>query len=392
MDQQNLDTLHGIADEFGQIAKKVNESSELRKEHCVKSMDSINLSMDLGETILKDINNVSESNINQRNLDNFILNTCKVLQESIKNQKKVIEFLKKDDKIENSILSNIEEKIDSLANNIEKAITTVDGIIEEDIKIIFLDKVLIMRKEYQLTSLNTLRKLSTISLEDAENAIEGSSKNLERGLDMVERLKKIDLDVTQKDKDELNYLLTNANTGWQTAKKVNESSRSQLEFSKKVNEFTEQFHENAEAIKDMVHEKHGYFEQNLQNSTVLTVVISHSFKKYLEIKNLIPEIIYSDVSRERINNLNILVDITCKEIEELSKLNYSMVDASHINNELETKTVDFTNKEMKSNDNIREEVELMTEATQYPIEGSHQNEINGKLIEENIQTILNSIG
>ena len=68
-----------------------------------------------------------------------------------------------------------------------------------------------------------------------------------------------------------------------------------------------------------------------------------------------------------------------------------MIDASHLNNELETKTVDFTNKEMECNNKIREEVDLMTEATRYPMEGSDKNGANGKLIEENIQIILDSI-
>ena len=68
-----------------------------------------------------------------------------------------------------------------------------------------------------------------------------------------------------------------------------------------------------------------------------------------------------------------------------------MADASHLNNEVEDKTVKSTKKEMQFFDSIKKEVELMTEATRYPIEGSNKNIVNGKKLEENLAKIISGI-
>jgi hypothetical protein len=65
-----------------------------------------------------------------------------------------------------------------------------------------------------------------------------------------------------------------------------------------------------------------------------------------------------------------------------------MTDTSHLNNEIEDKSVKSTKKETEYYDQIRKEVAAMTEATAYPVEGSGRNIENGRQIEELLKSIL----
>ena len=62
-----------------------------------------------------------------------------------------------------------------------------------------------------------------------------------------------------------------------------------------------------------------------------------------------------------------------------------MTDKSHLNNEIETKSVELTEKELEYYNNIKKAVSAMTEDTAYPIEGSGKNIENGKILEKNLQ-------
>jgi hypothetical protein len=388
MSGDKIDSLYKIADEFGSIAKNVNESSKRRKDHSEEIINQINKSLGIGDTLNQKLESVADANVVQRNQDNIVFNTCKILNSNMSKQLELVNELKLSGVVDGNIIDELTGSIDELISSIREAINNVQEIIENDNNIILMDSLIMTRKKYQQDSISTLKKLARISLEDAEKAIDGSSSNLQRGLDMVEKFKSVDSLVKDNKVDDLKNLADDANRGWNIAKNVNKSSNSQLEFAEKVKEFTDQFHEDSTTIKEMVVEKHHMFEQNLQIVTVLTVVLSLKFKKYLEINDTVQKIEFNDKIRNIMNNLSIFIDIACKDITDVTKLNYDMTDASHLNNEVETKTVDLTKEELECFEKIQSEVEKMTEATRYPIEGSGKNIENGQVMEKLLNEVI----
>ncbi len=391
MNSNRIESLYKIADEFGSIAQNVNESSKRRKIHSEEMINVINKSLEIGDKLNRKLESVVDASIVQRNQDNIVFNTCKILNSNMIKQLELVNELKLSGTVDGSIIEELTKKIDELISSIREAINNIQEIIEHDNNIILMDNLIMNRKKYQQDSISTLKKLARISLDDAEKAIDGSSSNLQRGLDMVKKFKSVDQLVNEKKVDDLKQLAEDANRGWNIAVNVNKSSNSQLEFAEKVKEFTDQFHEDSIAIKEMVVDKHHIFEQNLQVITVLTVILSIKFRKYLDINNTIQKIEFNDRIRNVMNNLVIFVDIACKDITDVTKLNYDMTDTSHLNNEVETNTVKLTREELECFEKIQNEVEKMTEATRYPIEGSGKNIENGQTIEKLLNEVISEM-
>ncbi len=388
MSGNKIESLYEIADEFGSIAKNVNESSKKRKNHSEEIINQINKSLGIGDTLNQKLESVADANVVQRNQDNIVFNTCKILNSNMIKQLELVNELKLSGAVDGSLIDEFLGKIDELIGSIREAVTNVQEIIENDNNIILMDNLIMTRKKYQQDSISTLKKLARISLEDAEKAIDGSSSNLQRGLDMVDKFKSVDKLVKENKIDDLKLLAEDANRGWNIAQNVNKSSNSQLEFAEKVKEFTDQFHEDSLTIKEMVIEKHHMFEQNLQIVTVLTVILSLKFKKYLEINETVQKIEFNDKIRNVMNNLTIFIDIACKDITDVTKLNYDMTDSSHLNNEVEHSAVELTREELECFEKIQNEVEKMTEATRYPIEGSGKNIENGQIMEKLLNEVI----
>lgn len=391
MDKQAINSLKTIAEEFGAIAKKVNESSKMRKSHSEEALKFIDNSIEIGEVLVEDLDTVATADAEMRKQDNVILNTSLILKSNIEKQQELLEEIKKSGAVDAGVLQQCEEKINNFAKDIDEAIGNIRQIVEMDNKIIFMEKQIIMRKQFQQSSLRMLKEIATMSLHDAENAIKGSSSNLDRGLDMVERFKNVDKLISEKNMKELEDLIKEANLGWNIAVDVNNSSTSQYKFAEEVNQFTKQLHKDSTSIKDMVVLKHKIFEDNLQLITVLTVVISLKFKKYLDIEDIVEQIEFKEEIVDQLNQFIINVKIACNDIRDLNTLNYDMADASHLNNEIEDKTVKATKTEMECFDRIKKEVEEMTESTKYPIEGSGNNITNGKKLEELLKNIINEM-
>ncbi len=321
----------------------------------------------------------------------LVLNSFIILKRNIDKQKELINEMQKGKAADKNIINQCLEKIEKLSKDISDASENIKKIVEMDNKIIFLDKEIMMRKQFQQSSLRMLNEITTMSLHDAEKAIEGSSSNLERGLNMVSRFKNVEKMTSKDNLKELEGLLGDAHAGWNIAATVNNSSVSQYKFAEEVNQFTKQLHKDSSAIMDMVSLKHSLFEDNLQLVTVLTVIISLKFKKYLDIEEIIENIEFKEEILDILNQFIVDVKIACNDIRELNALNYDMADASHLNNEVEDKTVKSTKKEMEYYNKIKKEVEEMTEATRYPIEGSQKNIINGKKLEEYLNMIIAEI-
>lgn len=387
----NYQLLKKKVDEFGDTAKKVNDSSKLRKTHSEEAMKFISMSRDLGKILLNEIESVAEANIKHRDQDNLILNTCSILNCNLDRQKNIIAGLLTDGYVSFEVKTDFDNRISSLENALNKASVNLQEIIQNDNRIIFKDKYLIFKKKSQMKSLENLYSLADMILTDSENAIKGSATNLQRGLQMVDRFNAVDDLVKSGNKDELNMLLAEAHIGWKTAMSVNKNSSSQLEFAEKVNRFTRQLLEDSVAIKGIVNEKHLLFEENLKIVIALNEGISMEFKKYFGTDELISKIAFTDSNEAQIGTLSLLIKIATEDVKFLASLNYNMTDSIQLNNENETKTVSMSDSEVRYFNKITTEVSQMTEATRYPIEGSAKNIENGKILEKELKSIIDSI-
>jgi hypothetical protein len=388
MNQEILTILNNTADDFGKIAKKVNESSRKRKNYSEEAINYIDQCLEIEESLEKDLSSVFNANIEQRNKDAFVYNTCKILKSNIENQKQLLLESQKKNHLNKEIIEKLLTIVKEFHQTLEEAISNSKRIIDKDNQIILLDKIIRKRKQMQQESLVKLNELTNTILKDAEKAIEGSSSNLDRGLNMVGRLKNIESLVAAKNKKEIKNLAEEANKGWNIAVNVNKNSTSQFEFAEKVNKYTNQLFEDSAAIKDLVVQKHHEFEENLQLITVMTVMLSIKFTKYLSIEQVIDSMEINDVGRDVLLNLFVYVKAACMDIKELSVMNYDMTDMSNINNVVEDRSVNFTKEELEHFDSIKKEVELMTEATRYPVEGSSKNIINGQTIEKHLKEAI----
>ncbi len=395
MDNKALDRLNEIADEFGAIAKKVNESSQERKNHSEEAIKFIKKSLELGEILNNDVMQISEINKELRDQDNSVFNTCLLLKTIIDKQKVLLQSLLGEKIISEELVDEINEITDIFQESLNKALDIVQEVIVADNDIILMDDLIVTRKKFQRDCIQQLKELAFRSLEDAENAIKGSSSNLDRGLAMVERLKNVESLISEKNNYEIESLIKEAHEGWKIAEKVNKSSSSQLEFTEKVNLFTEQLHEDSIGIKNLVVEKHELFKNNLERITILTVILSLEFKTFLETKDIIDKIDmaqhYSIENRNNLINLISYMNIASNKIEHLASLNYDMTDRIHINADLESKSVELTSVELNYYESIKTEVNAMTEATRYPIEGSSQNIKNGQELENILKDLAKTI-
>ncbi len=393
--EKNISLLFNTAEEFGKIAKRVNESSKLRKGHSQKAMQFIDKSLNIGDKLSQEIEKISKANLNQRNQDSVVLNTCVVLKSNLGRQKSIIKSLKIKKLIDDNTETLLLDLINTLLTDIEEAFSLMKKIILKDNDIILMDKLILMRKKFQKESILALKKLAAQSVNDAENAIMGSSANLARGLAMVAQFKKVDQLIKGKKKGDIGKLIKEAEKGWKTATEVNKSSTTQLEFAEKVNHSTNQLQLDSETIREMVISKHEIFKKNLEYVTILTVLLALQFKNFLKARDIGAGIVNinpkSYSARNLIYDLKAFIISACDEIEGVADLNYDMTDQIHLNTDLEIKSVNMTNDEIGFYRGITSEVKAMTEATKFPIEGSSKNIKNGRILEEVLGKLLENL-
>lgn len=382
-----IEELKKISFEFGQTAKKVNESSLKRKQRAEEVIILIDDSLDIGNDLASGIQFVADSNISWRDQDTSILSICSILHSNIQKQNIFLQEIESNGFIEKDKINQIKDITANLETAIDQVQQNVSNVIGKDHDIILLDHLLLSKKKHQQNDIKSLKRLALSVLDDAENAIAGSASNMKRSMDMVEKIMNLDVMISSNKKEDIEMLIIEAYTGWNIATEVNASSKSQYEFSSSVNEYTKQFYQDSMSIKDLVVKKHKIFEENLQIITVYTVILSMDFKKYLAIEEIVKSIPDKTEIRSIINDYKILVDIACTDIQEITKLNLDMTEISHLNNEIETKTVEWTELEIKKFDAIRNMVQEMTEITAYPVEGSSKNIDNVKKIEMMLKDI-----
>jgi hypothetical protein len=389
MDNITFSDLHNKAEEFCSITRLVNESSKLRKKHSEEAINLIKQSLEIGDILNHEFEIISRSNKTMREQDTMVQNYCLILDSNISRQIETIGSLKNGSSLGPAQLTQLSEMAGGLSASLNKAIMLLQMIIQNDNDIILMDNLIMNRKRFQRDSIDQLKKLAFRTLEDANSAVRGSASNLKRGIHMSESLKKVRQPAGEGSGGEIQKLIDESNTGWNTAVAVNRSSITQLEFAEQVNRFTLRLHEDSIAIRDLVVAKHELFYRNLELTTELTVILSLEIKDFLPAREIVEAIsIDADLSGEiRYLAFNLIsyVTIACKDINIVSNLNFDMTDSINLNADLEKKSVDLTKIELEYFDRIREEVTSMTEATKYPIEGSERNVEIGKHIETTLR-------
>jgi hypothetical protein len=395
MDENIFIDLHNKAEEFGSIERLVSESSRLRKKHSEESITLIKQSLEIGDILNHEFEIISRANKTMRDQDASIQNYCHILDSNTARQKELIDALRNNPHVNQSALLQLEEMVRSLSESVHKAIVLLHMLIENDNEIILMDNLIINRKKFQRESIDRLKKLAFRTMEDADSAIRGSSSNLKRGLQLVERLADVKRHLSDKNRDELGRLIDEAHTGWNIAAAVNRSSATQMLFAEQVDQFTAGLHEDSDAIRDLVVDKHKLFSRNRELSTELTVILSLEIKDYLQageiVNGLCPGTNLPGEIRRMAGNLVSYATIACRDILLVSNLNFNTTDSINLNADIEKKSVDLTRVELEYYERIREEVRSMTEATRYPIEGSERNIENGKLIENYLRKILEGV-
>jgi hypothetical protein len=371
-----IERMSAIADDMASIAEKVNESSKKRKQHSLNMLTAATETINLGKALESDFNKIYLADRDQSIKDNAIVLTCRSLLLNIEKQKLILPDLTAISGENADLLKKINSLTSDFYNSLLEAFSCLDLILEKDSEILLSDKLLKMKKKFQLNSVNAMKSITIMISEDSEKAIYGSAKNLERGKTIAEKIKKAAALIENKNFSELKNLSGEIKAAHATAVEVNSSSKSQYEFAEQANQFTKNLHEDSLSIKQLVDKKHSLFEETLQHVTVLTVIISLKFKKYLEVEQLYNSLEYSNENRGILNELNVLSSVAIEDLKKLIELNYNMTDLSHLNNEAEQSAVDLTEKEYKVYDTIKNEVEQMTIATAYPVEGSGKNITN----------------
>ncbi len=373
---------------FGEIAEKVHESSKVRKSHSESAILYIDKSMEISGKLHNKIESIAAINLELRDQHNLFLHTSIILNTNLEFHNNLIRELCEKGVITQESSDLMTKKVNELSKSINKVQPILYQLLEIDNRIILMDSLVIRRKEIQINRLKDLKRLTENVMEDSENAIQGSALNISRSIKFKEQAKSAETVFDLKMQNNIQTSINEANEGWNTASKVNVASVSQLEFAEKV----KGLYEDAIAIKELIISEHNFFDRNIVIIDKLQEILNKDFRDFLDISGTVEKIehdIYTHLSLViSINNFKSYNIIACQDIENISKLNYNMSDKITMNSDLENQTVVMTQEELLYYDEINKDVEHMTEATTFPIEGSAKNIENGKIIEKEFINIL----
>ena len=145
-----------------------------------------------------------------------------------------------------------------------------------------MDKYIETRKYYQIKSLRILKNLSQLSLENSQQTISDSRSCLDSGFELANRLNETTLEANSIENGQINKLIVSSNKNWNRAIEINKVAETQREFVDKVCTYLWRLLEDADIILKKVNRKHHLYEESLQSVTVLTVLLSIKFKRYLK--------------------------------------------------------------------------------------------------------------
>jgi hypothetical protein len=388
---KNISDLVSVAEDFGNIAKKVNQASQERQSNAEECFAYINISIAIEDEILNELNFVSKENIEQRNRNSMVYNSSRILHTILMRQNSLLKKIDSQKKLPKQLVKLIKTKNDHLEKSIRQVISLSQKIIKADNEIILMDHRLLLQKQFQIKSIRELDEITTVSIDDAHKAVIGSSANLKRGLDLVAMIQQVPEFVKAKNTASLKEIQKEAAQGIKTAGEVNASSTAQLEYAHKVMNFTELLFEHSARVRDLARKKHKLFEANLKDLYLMTKCLTENYTAYLGVDKLNGDITSIERKENTVRELVIFSTIMTEEIARLAELNKGMENIIKINQRANQKSVDLTENEIEFYNNIKSKVEAMTETTRYPIEGSARNIENAKKIEKNIADILAQI-
>jgi hypothetical protein len=390
MESTNFKLLLEKSDEFGSIARKVNESSIQRKAHTELAIKHLNKFLATGNTILSQIQKLAKANLQFRGQNNLGLNTLHVLKNNLEKQSAFLENLK-------GLSLKINElgvMSKSLSDTIIHGIKLVESIISDMNRIILMDSLVLSLKKNQIERIKKLSVRAITILKDAGKAIEGSKANFIRGENLSKAFKKAEALARQKNTKQIALLVKEAENGWKTAATVNKSSISQWQFADQVNSDVMKLHEDTAHIKNNVIEKHEIFKGMLPAVSELAVLLAAEIQQYLEAAEILKNIKDTEIPEASLKNfygLKSFVFIACDDVNRLGHMNFDMADSINLNAIVEQDTVKLSDEEIKSCDGLKIEVEETTVATRYPVEGSAKNIQNGKMLEKTAKELLQNI-
>ena len=149
----------------------------------------------------------------------------------------------------------------------------------------------------------------------------------------------------------------------------------------------------------MVEKKHGQFCSNLVPLVEISVLTASELNEYLDLKEtvfiknfdiniLMDDKNFQDDHVSMMEDLIAMVRVVCDCINQLSLMKLDVTDEIKDNAQSVNLIDMLTDKELVYYDEITREVRMMTEATQYPVEGSSLNVANGAKIESMLNEVL----
>lgn len=391
-----MDDIHArikqLADTFWSNAQAVNNSTRMRRESGNRIIEYIDQACMTATTILEGVRQVVAADINWSSKNASIFGTSLNLRISSRYQKKYAKQILESQTQHRTQIERISSLIDELDAVLIRAEQYLQTIMKQEQEILVLDKLIEAKKKYQLQSIRTMQKLSAAINADTKIAETDSAENTERGQTLKEMAADIGSLLTEDDSGAVQAVLDEVEAGIRKAREVNTNSKTQSQFAEQVRLFVEEFMAASYEVQRIIQEKHELFEENLQNITVLTVIISFELKKYLEAEQIINSLSFEKENKNLFIDLMMLVDIASREIKGLTDLNLDMTEISHVNNENETRTVDSSSAEQVLYADLRDAIDRMTELTKEPIRLSEENIRIAEQIRDHVYSLLSDSG
>jgi hypothetical protein len=388
-----LKKIQGNAADFENTAHLVNESSRQRKKYTGEAISCLDMVIDTGNTLLKEMKQISGQAVLLSNRHMEALNALIILKRNIHKQNSIIHSFSENSSREKEIIDPLAALNRNLDGSVLKGISLFEKLIDKTNDIILLDSQLLNLKKFQNKKNLLLKRLAQIALKDADKSIENSDANHQRGSDFIKSLSQINDLIKSSDRNGIEAIIGTAAAGRKSASMVNISSKAQFVFTDRVNLAANQLFTGSMRIREMIQEKYRSFNENLETVTEISILMSLELLDYLPAKALFKQMLADDISSAagfppEMDDLSALVISACDDIESLSGLNFDMTENISMNSRLEASAIALTANEMESYNALKTAVEFMTEAARYPVEGSARNMDNAREIERGLKAVL----
>lgn len=392
MKQDDLATVQSHAGELVSVAVKVHEASKRRVQLMDEAVSIIGRCDAMCEDLNSDIERSSDGGTEERDRYSVILNTCLILESNFKAQNEIVTRLSGEKLLDPGTVSTLRKIIEAGSRVVAEALGNARSLIEQGNRIIMLSSLIMQRKLRQGRAVRSLAGLLESCRSDLELAVSASTEDLERARELADRIEGIGRLVEKGNRTAVEALRDHSRAAWQAGFRIGSLAKAQFDIAEKVYHFTTDIHGELAAIRNMVEEKHNLFEQSVQDLTVLTVTISLKFKEYIGIKEVIRSVECDEGAHSPLCELVPYANIAFEDMTDLASLNLDMTESSHRMNETGSRIMASTNEEMNMCGEVWNRVEEMTNQARSSVEVSELNLRNGRLLEQELQQILDAMG